>query len=78
MLGVINATKSLVEEIIKTLVNVICLAHHNCVTFECRVTNGCNCVDLRDRNGQDTCVSKHVHTCVQEYVCMNMYQKHGE
>ena len=72
MLGVINATESLVEEIIETLMDVICLAHHNCVAFDCRVTNGCNCVDLRNEMKlckQTTCVYPNMYT----YMYKNMH-----
>ena len=33
LLGVINATESLVEEIVEAFVNIICLAHYNRVAF---------------------------------------------
>ena len=67
MLGVINATESLVEEIIETLMNAICLAHHNCVAFDCRVTNGCNCVNLHKRYEIKLCEqAQHVQICKNE------------
>ena len=46
LLGVINLTKALVEEVIETFMDIICLCHDHCVTFNDRVTNGSNCVDL--------------------------------
>ena len=45
-LGVINFTKALVEQVIETFMNIICLSHYHCVAFNDRVTNGSNCVDL--------------------------------
>ena len=46
LLGIINLTKALVEEIIEAFMNVICLSHHHCVAFNDRVTDSSNCVDL--------------------------------
>ena len=44
--GVINLTKALVEEVIEAFMYIICLCHDHCVTFNDRVTDGSNCVDL--------------------------------
>ena len=46
---VVNATESLVEEIVEALVDVICLAHHHCMTFDSGMANGCNGIDLEKR-----------------------------
>ena len=51
-LGVINLTKALVEKVIETFMNVICLSHHHCVAFSSRVTNGSKCIDLEEREGE--------------------------
>ena len=45
-LGNINLAKALVEQLIETFMNIICLCHHHCVAFNDRVTDGSNCVDL--------------------------------
>ena len=46
LLGIINPAKALVEEVIEAFMYVICLDHDHCVTFNGRMTDGSNCVDL--------------------------------
>lgn len=47
LMGVVDATEPLVEEVVKALVNVICLTHYYSVSFNGRVSNGCYCIDLQ-------------------------------
>ena len=49
LMGVVNTTKSLIEEVIETFMYAVCLAHYYCMTFYCRVTNCSNCVYLKYR-----------------------------
>ena len=51
LLGVINLAEALVEEVIEAFVDVICLGHNHRVAFNGRVTNGSNCVDLKEGKG---------------------------
>ena len=52
--GDIDPAEALVEELIKTFMDVIRLSHHHCVSFNGRVTNGSNCVDLEWDNSSST------------------------
>ena len=46
LLGVVNTTEPLVEEVIEALMDFICLTHDHRVTLNGRVANGCYCINL--------------------------------
>ena len=46
LLGIINSVKVLVKEVIEAFMYAICLRHQYCVTFNRRVKDGSNCVNL--------------------------------
>jgi len=48
MLGIVNSTKALIEEVIEAFVDAVCLCHQHRVSFNGRVTNCCNCIDLKE------------------------------
>ena len=50
-LWIINLVEPLVEKVIEAFVDIICLGHDYCVTFNGRMTNRSNCIDL-GREGQ--------------------------
>ena len=50
-LRIINFVEALVEKVIEAFMDVICLGHDYCVTFNGRMTNCSNCTDL-GREGQ--------------------------
>ena len=69
---VVNATESLVEEIIEALVDVICLTHHHCMTFYSGMANGCNSINLdREQRGDVLAMLKtHYTGILAVYVLM--------
>lgn len=46
VLRVINPTEPLIEKVIETFMNIVSLTHHNCVTFNGRMTYCSYCVYL--------------------------------
>ena len=59
--GVINLAEALVEEVIEAFMDVICLDHNHRVAFNGRVTNGSNCVDLKEGKGREERMAVRTH-----------------
>ena len=70
LLGIINPTKALVEEVIEAFVDVICLGHDHCVAYGGPVTNSSNCVNLgRKRDNYVLIIIRSNTKSLISYIC---------
>ena len=46
--------------------DVICPGHNHCVAFNDRVTNGSNCVDLKEEKGTEERMAKRTHKLLKD------------